>query len=189
MSAKELWYGRPSLWNIKTTVIRLVKTIIWCSILFYCTRYLPENSIAVPTIPKVTLPKFLTRLDGDQFYILAFFLMLIIRQVWKLIIHVFSILCTEIRLTEDLLNFRHGILNKFEKGIELYRIKDLSLYEPFLYRILGLQNIHIVAADHTIRFPKLIGIPKSAGLYGLLKQYVEAAREAKGVKEVDYFNR
>ena len=174
---------------MKDTAIRLIKTIIWCSILFYCTRYLPENPIKVPAIPNVTLPDFLTRLDGDQFYILVFFIFLVVRRIWKLTVHIFSILCTEIRLTEDLLNFRRGIFNKFEKGIELYRIKDLSLYEPFLYRILGLQNIHIVASDQTIRFPRLIGVPKSAGLYELLKNYVEFARETKGVREFDSFHR
>ncbi len=189
MSEKELWYGRPSLWNIKTTVIRLLKTVIWCSILFYCTRYIPENPIKVPVIPKVTLPDFLTRLDGDQFYILVFFLWRVLRRVWDLIVHILAILCTEIRLTEDLLNFRRGIFNKFEKGIELHRIKDISLYEPLLYRLLGLQNIYIVASDQTIRFPKLIGVPKSAGLYELLKNYVDTAWEAKGVREFDSFHR
>ncbi len=189
MSEKELWYGRPSLWTIKVSVIRLIKTIIWCSILFYCTRYIPENPIKVPAIPKVTLPEFLTRLDGDQFYTLVFFVLLVIRRIWKLIVHILAVLCTEIRLTEDLLSFRRGILNKFEKGVELYRIKDFSLYEPFLYRILGLQNIHIIASDQTFRFPRLIGVPKKAGLYEMLKKHVEAAREAKGVREFDSFHR
>jgi uncharacterized membrane protein YdbT with pleckstrin-like domain len=186
MDEKQLWYGRPSFWNIHASIINLIKTCIICAVLFYCSRYIPDNGIPVPKIP---MPEILSKMEGDQFYLVIFLSLLIIRRLWKLIKHFLNILCTEIELTEFRINFRHGIFNKFKKGIELYRVKDLSLYEPFLYRILGLQNVHIVAADHTIRFPKLIGIPKNAELYDLLNQHVEIARDQKGVKEVDYFNR
>lgn len=119
----------------------------------------------------------------------AFFSLLILRRVVKLLRHFINILCIDIRLTDERLNFREGILNKFQKGIDLYRIKDLSLYEPFLFRLLGLQNIHIVTSDSTIRFPRLIGMPKKDDLYNLLNQCAEKAREKKGVKEVDYYGR
>ncbi len=186
MDEKELWQGRPSLWNIHTDVISLVKACVFYAILFYCSRYIPANNISVPDLP---LPDFVLGLKGDKFYLLAFLSFLFVLRVYRLIVRILDILCTEIELTEERLNFRNGILNKLKKGVELYRIKDLSLSEPFLYRVLKLQNIFIVAADETLRFPRLVGVPKNVGLYDLLNKHVEAARVQKGVKEIDYFNR
>ncbi len=186
MSEKELWYGKPSFWNLNTSVIKLFITLAWCGLLIYLSRYIPSNNIPVPKIP---LPEFISKMDGDNFYLLVFLILLITRRIFGIVRHFLVIYCTEIQLTEDYLNFRDGIFNKFKKGVELYRIKDLYLYEPLFYRVLGLQNINIISSDQTIRFPKLMGIPKSADLYELLKRHVEIARDKKGVQEIDYFNR
>ncbi|MBU1386882.1 MAG: PH domain-containing protein [Proteobacteria bacterium] len=185
MNERELWQGRPSLWNVSSNIFKLIKTLIAAGLLLYCSRYLPENFVKVP---EIGLPEFFSKITGEQFYLLAFFSLLIVRRVWGIIHQYINILCIEIKLTDERLHFREGILNKFQKGIELYRIKDLSIYEPFLFRLLGLQNIQIVASDKTIGFPRLMGVPKEANIYELLKNYVESARTKKGVKEVDYFN-
>ncbi|MCP3873237.1 MAG: PH domain-containing protein [Desulfobacteraceae bacterium] len=188
MDEKLIWKGRPSLWFATRSFFRIIKTIVYCAAFLYLVKeYLPVYEIPVPKI--IPLPDFISIHGGAIFYILLWFLILFVFRVINFIKLVLNIICTDIHLTNEQISFREGIFNKFKKRIELYKIKDLSLYEPFFYRIMGLQNINIVAAEHTVRFPRLTAVPKKADLYELLSRLVEKAREKKGVQEVDYFNR
>ena len=55
-----------------------------------------------------------------------------------------------ISLAEQRIILSKGVFNKVTNDIELYRIKDITLIEPFWLRIIGLSNIKIISSDATM---------------------------------------
>jgi uncharacterized membrane protein YdbT with pleckstrin-like domain len=78
---------------------------------------------------------------------------------------------------------RSGVLNKATETLELYRVRDLQILEPFWLRLWGLKNIHLVTTDSTT--PELIldHIPAALDLGDKFRQQIELSRQKKGVRE------
>ena len=93
--------------------------------------------------------------------------------------------CRVFRLTTERLLITHGVLNKETETLELYRIRDLRVTQPFWLRLFGLQNIHLVTTDTTTPEVALDYVPASQGLPDHLRRNIEACRVAKGVREID----
>jgi uncharacterized membrane protein YdbT with pleckstrin-like domain len=87
-------------------------------------------------------------------------------------------LTTERLLTED------GVFNKSQDTLELYRVRDLQVNEPFWPRLFGLQNIQLLATDLTTEHVLLDYMPKSVGLPDHFRKQVEECRQRKRVREV-----
>jgi uncharacterized membrane protein YdbT with pleckstrin-like domain len=78
------------------------------------------------------------------------------------------------------------VFNKSTDQIELYRIKDIRLYESFFMRLFGLGNILIITSDKTYHHLNLNAIKEPEIVKDLLRQAVEEIREIKKVREIDY---
>lgn len=87
--------------------------------------------------------------------------------------------------TERLLTSR-GVFSRVTDTLELYRVKDMRMTQPFALRIFGLENIELVTSDTTSNGGLLIDhIPARAQLGDRLREHVEACRVAKGTREVE----
>lgn len=84
-------------------------------------------------------------------------------------------------LTTQRIKVTTGILNKRTEEMELYRVKDYSLVEPFTYRLFGVGNIDILTYDTTTPTLQLEAIPKASDIREQFRTYVEACRTQKGV--------
>jgi uncharacterized membrane protein YdbT with pleckstrin-like domain len=85
-------------------------------------------------------------------------------------------------VTSQRLKFESGILNKAVEEIELYRVKDTSLEQPFLLRLVGLGNILIRTMDESTPDVMLRAIPDAAALREKMRVAIEAVRERKSVR-------
>ncbi len=92
--------------------------------------------------------------------------------------------CRVYTLTNERLLIEDGVLNKTHETLELYRVRDQQVAEPFLLRLFGLQNIQLLATDLTTESLALDYVPKSAGLPDLLRRQIEECRMRKRVREV-----
>lgn len=92
--------------------------------------------------------------------------------------------CRVYTLTTERLLIEDGVFNKSQDTLELYRVRDLQVTEPFWHRLFGLQNIHLLATDLTTESILLDFMPKSAGLPDHFRQQVEECRQRKRVREV-----
>ena len=88
-------------------------------------------------------------------------------------------------LTNERLKITEGIFSKVTETLELYRVKDIEVLQPFWYRILGLENIKVNTSDLSSPVIFLEGIPQSVGLADKLRNQVEAIRMLKKVREID----
>lgn len=79
-----------------------------------------------------------------------------------------------------------GILSKKTNEVELFRVKDIKLVQPFFLRLVGLSNIVLETSDRTHPFKTIPGIKKGKELREELRGCIEKRREEKGVKETDF---
>ena len=78
------------------------------------------------------------------------------------------------------------LFNRLTDQVELYRVKDIRLEEPFLMRIFGLGNIVLVTSDKTLGDILLPAMRDSENLKDKIRHTVEKLREKKNVREMDF---
>jgi len=79
-----------------------------------------------------------------------------------------------------------GILSKRMDEMELYRVKDTSIDQPFFLRLFKLANLVIKTSDASTPRIVIPAIPEARVLRENLRGCVEKMRSKKGVREVDY---
>jgi len=102
-----------------------------------------------------------------------------------LIIKALNLYCTTWTIQQDNLIEKTGILNVSTEEVLLYRVKDIRLYEPLLYRLVGLSKLTIITSDYTNPSITLYGIKNGEKLMNIIRQLVANSRKVEGVKEID----
>ena len=102
-----------------------------------------------------------------------------------LIIKALNLYCTTWTIQQDNLIEKTGILNVNTEEVLLYRVKDIRLYEPLLYRLVGLSQLTIITSDYTNPSITLYGIKNGEKLMNIIRQLVANSRKVEGVKEID----
>ena len=102
-----------------------------------------------------------------------------------LIIKALDLYCTTWTIHQDNLIEKTGILNVSTEEVLLYRVKDIRLYEPLLYRLVGLSKLTIITSDYTNPSITLYGIKNGEKLMNIIRQLVANSRKVEGVKEID----
>jgi uncharacterized membrane protein YdbT with pleckstrin-like domain len=87
--------------------------------------------------------------------------------------------------TSDSVIERRGILNVNTEEIQYFRIKDVQLYEPFLYRLVGLSKIILITSDETKPIIVLNGIEDGKGKREMFKTFALKSRRSEGIREFD----
>lgn len=92
---------------------------------------------------------------------------------------------TLIEVTTERISIRMGAFSRRKWEMELYRVKDTTLVEPFLLRLVGRANIQIDSSDRTTPSLRLSGIRDAEALRQKIRASVERLRTARGVREMD----
>ena len=85
-------------------------------------------------------------------------------------------------VTTQRIRIRQGIFNKRTEELELYRVKDTTLVEPFWVRLFKLGNIEVTTTDLSTPLMVLEGIPQASWLREELRKSVEICRDKKRVR-------
>ena len=93
--------------------------------------------------------------------------------------------CKVYELTTERLKITEGVFSKVTETLELYRVKDIETRQPFLDRLVGVENVHINTSDLTTPFVMVGAIPSSVGFADKLRNQVEIIRQQKRVREID----
>lgn len=100
---------------------------------------------------------------------------------WKWLV----IATTEYELTTQRLRTRRGVFNKHLDELELYRVRDYKLEQPFFLRLFSLSTVILQTSDRSNPTLILNAIPRGDVLREEMRTYVEEARMRRGVREVD----
>lgn len=93
---------------------------------------------------------------------------------------------TRYTLTTQRLSFRRGVFSKETDVMELYRIKDMRVIEPFFLRMFGKGDIVMDTSDRSHPEFTLRAVPDPDKLRDTIRRYVEMRRDEKRVREVDF---
>jgi len=88
-------------------------------------------------------------------------------------------------LTTERLKITEGVFSKVTETLELYRVKDIEVRQPFIYRMCGLENIYVQTSDLSSPSILIDAIPVVLTLGDKMRNQVEAVRQLKGVREID----
>jgi uncharacterized membrane protein YdbT with pleckstrin-like domain len=105
----------------------------------------------------------------------------LIFPLWKWLV----VRCTQMTLTNQRLKIRSGVFSRRTNELELYRVKDTSLDEPFILRLVSLGNIEILSSDRTHPRFLIPAVKQAETLREHIRHTVEKLRGTKGVREMD----
>jgi membrane protein YdbS with pleckstrin-like domain len=93
--------------------------------------------------------------------------------------------CKVFELTTQRLKITSGVFTKITETLELYRVKDIETRQPFLSRLVGIENVQMNTSDASSPFVFIEAVPSSVGLADKLRHQVEIIRQQKRVREID----
>ncbi|MEY2600546.1 MAG: hypothetical protein RLZZ142_2805 [Verrucomicrobiota bacterium] len=93
--------------------------------------------------------------------------------------------CMLYELTSQRLRVSQGLLNRRSDELELFRVKDYTLEQPFLLRVVGLGNLRLLSSDSSTPVVELRAIPGVAEVREKLRTAVQSERDRKRVREMD----
>jgi uncharacterized membrane protein YdbT with pleckstrin-like domain len=127
-------------------------------------------------------PSQLVNLPWYVLWILLFWLVIpLLVLLWQWLV----IRNTVYELTSERLKLRRGVLNKHLDEVELYRVRDYKLEQPFFLRLFGLGNILLQTSDRSHPSLRLRAVRDGEQLYERVRAAVEECRARKGVRELD----
>jgi uncharacterized membrane protein YdbT with pleckstrin-like domain len=95
--------------------------------------------------------------------------------LWKYL----QIASIKLKVTEERIIIREGVLNKTTNETELYRVRDSSIEEPFFYRLFGCGNIIIYTSDDADSTLRLTAYKKPHWVKDQVRNYSEVCRQKK----------
>ena len=131
-------------------------------------------------------PSQVTNLGTYIVCALLFFLVVpVVYAAWRWIVT----RCFRYAVSDQRVRVTQGVFNKRTDSIELYRVKDVVLLQPFGLRLFSLGNVELRTSDMTSPLLTMNAVPDPAALRERILLAAEARRDAKGVRELDVSER
>ena len=128
-------------------------------------------------------PSQVVNLGVFIFGLVLFFLIVpLFYALWKWLV----IKNTKYELTSQRLKTHSGVLNKHVDELELYRVKDYKLVQPFFLRIFSLSNAVLETSDRSNPSITIRAIADGNDVREQIRKLVEELRQRRGVREVDF---
>ena len=93
--------------------------------------------------------------------------------------------CKIFELTTQRLKITSGVFTKITETLELYRVKDIETRQPFLSRMVGIENVQMTTSDASSPTVLIDAVPSRVGFADKLRNQVEIIRQQKRVREID----
>ncbi len=157
-----------TVWKGCSSHVLYFGTYVLCAVFFL---------VAVPV-----LYVFWHEILGGGYYVLGAMLLLpvvpVLFAVWKFI----QLHSREYEVTTERIRVRTGLLSKRTEELELYRVKDNVLLEPFKQRLFHVGSIQLTTHDASTPMLVLEAVPNAAALRNEIRKHVELCRERKRVR-------
>ena len=151
-----LWKGSPSQWtNFGTYVFCLILSAGVVVVYFL-----------VPNVPPLILAT------------LAIPLLFALSKWWQTRSQIYEITTERIRTSS-------GLLSRRTSELELYRVRDYTVVEPFWLRLIGRGNLIIETADRTSSHLVLRAVPTVNALKDQVRAHTERMRQIRGVRDFE----
>jgi len=111
---------------------------------------------------------------------------LVVPALWMLARYI-ATRCQRYEITSERVKVTTGLLSRHTNELELYRVRDYSVVEPFWLRLVGCGNVVLMTADSSNPSFILRAVPHAATLKDQIRTNTEQMRQRRGVRsfEVD----
>lgn len=89
-------------------------------------------------------------------------------------------------LTTERLRITQGIFGKRTDELELYRVRDLTFEQPFVYRWFGKGDLILTTSDSTTPEVRLEAVPADQELRDRLRRAIESCRDRKRARVAEF---
>ena len=93
--------------------------------------------------------------------------------------------CQRYEVTSERVKITTGLFSRQTNELELYRVRDYSVVEPFWLRLVGCGNVVLVTADRTTPHFALRAVPHAATLKDQIRTHTELMRQRRGVRDLE----
>ena len=153
---KVLWKGSPSQWTNVGAYFLCLILAAGIVVAYYFTANRPVLLLSVLVIP---------------------FLYAVSRW-WRTHSQTYEVTTERIRITT-------GLLSRRSSELELYRVRDYTVVEPFWLRLVGRGNLIIESADRTTAHVVIHAVPAVNSLKDQVRAHTERMRQLRGVRDFE----
>jgi uncharacterized membrane protein YdbT with pleckstrin-like domain len=93
--------------------------------------------------------------------------------------------CHRYEITSQRVKITTGLLSRNTSELELYRVRDYTVVEPFWLRLVGCGNVVLATADRTNPQVVLHAVPRPAALKDQIRTHTERMRRLRGVRDFE----
>jgi uncharacterized membrane protein YdbT with pleckstrin-like domain len=90
--------------------------------------------------------------------------------------------CRVYEITTERIRQTSGVFSKVSEQLELYRVEDIKVIQPFWFRLFGVGNITLTTNDASTPTVTLEAVPNIDTLRESLRKSVENCRDRKRVR-------
>ena len=90
--------------------------------------------------------------------------------------------CRRYELTTERIRTSRGIFTRRTDELELYRVNDITLVEPFFFRLFSLGNLQLTTNDVSTPLVSIPAVKGAKELREQLRKHVEVCRDRKRVR-------
>ena len=152
-----VWRGTPSQWTNFGTY-------------FFCLLLAGGIIAAYYLVPPPPQPLILLGLIVPAFWALARWI---------------ATRCQRYEVTSERVKITTGLFSRHTNELELYRVRDYSIIEPFWLRLVGCGNVVLVTADSTNPNFVLRAVPHASNLKDQIRMHTERMRQRRGVRSLE----
>lgn len=105
---------------------------------------------------------------------------IVLLNVW------YKVVSLKYRLTTQRLFVQKGLIAKHLEELELFRVKDVTVKQGILQRILGFGTIIVISTDDSNPQVQLIGINKPVDVKETIRNAFRGARKREGMKMAEF---
>ena len=88
-------------------------------------------------------------------------------------------------VTTERIRFSTGIFSRRTGELELYRVRDYTVVEPFWLRLVGRGDLVIESADRSSPEIVIHAVPRVTALKGQIRTHTERMRQRRGVRDLE----
>ncbi|MDR0793582.1 MAG: PH domain-containing protein [Chitinophagaceae bacterium] len=163
------WSGKPSQWiNFKEYFSFGFMFVMGLAIFIFCRKVIP--------------------LFPQAIFFAVFGLFLSVICLYRILREFLYIFYQKYTITNQRIIIQTGIFERITHDIELHKIKDVFLREPFILRLRNRGTIELISSQFTAQRRYLQGIKNPIPIKDAIRELVLRRRTEMGVHEIDTSN-
>ncbi len=88
-------------------------------------------------------------------------------------------------ITSERIRVSTGLFSRRSNELELYRVRDYTVIEPFWQRLVGCGDVVLETADRTSPHLVLRAVPRAHALKDQIRTHTELSRQRRGVRDIE----